>query len=423
MTPRAFSPDGKFLAVGISSPTVWDVAAGRKVQFFREPPQRRGRTSGLDIDDSWALQLVFSPDGKLLAAEGTRESTCLWSMTTGNLYRRFPHMEIGHGIAFSKDGKRLISGGRYFRHWDIARCCEIQRLPRHDEVVAVAFGPDGKTLVTADGTTVRLWDAATGRELRQFRGHEAPVQEVAIVPDGTTIAAGGGDGTMILWDAATGREIRRGGDKTEKSSIAFAPDGKTYAASDKRGVRLWDMATGREIRHFPRSDQLVRSLCFAPDGKTLAAAYGPSVWLWNVATGGQTRAFDHVDLVNAMAFSPDGKTLATGDNAGFACVWDTATGNGLGCFGDDPHENREAPSVTSLAFLPDHRLLAVATVEDTGSPFLFQIWDTATGKVCRRIEGHAGHVCALAVAPDGKTLASASADGTTLLWDLTEIGK
>lgn len=86
------------------------------------------------------------------------------------------------------------------------------------------------------------------------------------------------------------------------------------------------MATGREIRRFPRSDQAVRSLCFAPDGKTLAAAYGPSVWLWNVATGRDRLALDHRELVNAVEFAPDGKTLVTGDNTGFICLWDTATG-------------------------------------------------------------------------------------------------
>ena len=193
MLTRAFSPDGKLLAFVGHHRTLrlWDVAAGREVRYYPRAPLPRGRPSGFTIDHSLEFHLAFSPDGKLLAAEQTDESLCLWSVKTGQLYRRFPHLEIGHGIAFTTDGRRLITGGRQFRKWDIDRAREIRRFPKQEEVQSVAFGPGGKTLVTADGMTVRLWEAATGRELRQFRGHHATVHEVAIAPDGKTIVSRG----------------------------------------------------------------------------------------------------------------------------------------------------------------------------------------------------------------------------------------
>ena len=120
-----------------------------------------------------------------------------------------------------------------------------------DEVHAVAFGPGGKTLATADGTTVRLWDAATGRELRQFRGQHALTHDVAIAPDGKIIAAGYDDGVIILWDTTTGREIRRGGDNSKSPSIAFAPTARPMRCRTSKGTTL---GRGHGPRNPPLSD-------------------------------------------------------------------------------------------------------------------------------------------------------------------------
>ena len=188
-------------------------------------------------------------------------------------------------------------------------------------------------------------------------------------------------------------------------------------------ARLWDGTTGREIRRFPRSNRPVRSLCFAPDGKTLAGAYGHPALLLDVATGRKRWALDHPDYVNAVAFAPEGTTLATGDNSGRIRLWDAATPRELSQFGDHPDKEGEPPYVTSLAFLHDGKSVAVAAVWAGGADPSLRLWDTHTGKVRRRLEGHANFVYRIAVALDGKTMASASADGTTLIWDVTKIGK
>jgi WD40 repeat protein len=422
---RAFSPDGKLLAFEGRHDTLrlWEVASAREIRYFPQAPLPRGPRSFVS-DHSAESHLRFSPDGKLLAAGQTHFSLCLWSATTGQLYRRFPNLEIGHGIAFTPDGKRMITGGRHFRHWNIDRGKQIRRILEQDAVRSVAFGPGSKTLVTvADGATVRLWEAATGRELRHFSGLHPYVSAVAISPDGKMIAGADNKGTVILWDTATGREIRRREDYSEYPEIVFAPDGKTYAASDAQGARLWDTASGREIRRFPTSGEAARLLRFAPDGKSLAVARGDEVWLWDVATGRLERVLDETDRVHAMAFAPDGTTLATGDYCGRIRLWDPATGREIRQFGDHPEVAGEALYVMSLAFLPDGKTIAAAMVAEGDTNPSLRLFDLATGQVRRRLEGHTNSVHAFAIAPDGKTMASASADGTTLVWDLAKIAE
>lgn len=240
---RFRSPDGKLQAYFSRDGRdllVRDVSRSREVRRF---PYLR-RTRG-EIDETWESHIVFSPDSKLLAAGDTPASLCLWSLETGQAYRRFPHQDAGHGIAFTPDGKQLITGGMHFRYWDIVKGQEVRRFPKQSEVRAVAFGPKGETLVTADDATVRLWETSTGRPLRQYLGHRADVFEVAIDPDGKFLASGDVEGTLILWDFSSGKELRRrvqpapvaasgeGGLRyPEIPSIAFSPDGKTLAATD-----------------------------------------------------------------------------------------------------------------------------------------------------------------------------------------------
>jgi WD40 repeat protein len=394
----------------------------RRFPYFRRAP-------GL-IDETWETHIVFSPDGKLLAAGDTPESLCLWSVETGQVFRRFPHQDAGHGIVFTPDGKRLITGGRYFRHWDIARGQEIRRFPQHAQMQFVAFGPTGATLVTADGTTVRLWESSTGRELRQFTGHRTAVIAAAIASDSSFIASGEINGTVILWEPSTGREVRRladrapggavrtGADLDEIPSIAFAPDARTFAATVNRGTSLRDVAAGREITSFPRFNRSVRWLTFAPDGKTLAAVYGHGVFLWNVTTGLEKQKLDHLEVVDAVAFSQDGKHLATVCYGGGFGVWDVESGRRLCDFRAPRSADEDPPMFGSLAFLPDGKTLAAVMLGDS----CVQLWDSATGQLRRKLESHAADVESIAVSPDGKLLASSSDDGTTLVWDAARIG-
>jgi WD40 repeat protein len=115
-------------------------------------------------------------------------------------------------------------------------------------LVSVAFAPDGHTALSGGwDNTLKLWDVATGREIRTFRGHSRSVDSVAFAPDGHTALSGDSEGTVKLWDVATGREIRTfTGHSNSVVSVAFAPDGRTALSGSQDGTaKLWAL-TGLE---------------------------------------------------------------------------------------------------------------------------------------------------------------------------------
>ena len=123
-------------------------------------------------------------------------------------------------------------------------------------VRSVAFSPDGRLLASGslDGTA-KLWDVASGRELRTLSGHSGEVYSVAFSPDGRVLASGGYDETVKLWDVASGRELRTLSGRSGKvTSVAFSPDGRVLASgSDYNTVKLWDVASGHGAAHPQRT--------------------------------------------------------------------------------------------------------------------------------------------------------------------------
>jgi WD40 repeat protein len=325
------------------------------------------------------------------------------------------HSVAINSIALSADGKTLASGSHdnTIKLWEVATGRELRTLTGHAGAVnSVALSADGKTLASGNGdNTIKLWEVATGRELRTLAGHSREVNSVAFSADGKTLASGSGDQTIKLWEVATGRELRTlVGHSSFVHSVAFGADGQTLASGSwDQTIRLWEVATGRELRTLVGHSSLVQSVAFSADGKTLASgSWDKTIKLWEVATGRELRTLTgHSGLVYSVAISADGKTLASGSHDNTIKLWEVATGRLLRTL------TGHSSWVNSVVFSADAMTLVSAGADTT-----IKLWEVATGRELRTLTGHSSLVVSVAFSADGKTLASAGWDKTIKLWEV-----
>jgi hypothetical protein len=256
--------------------------------------------------------------------------------------------------------------------------------------------------------TVKLWDARTGRELRTLSGHASSVMAVAYSPDGKTLLSGSDDKTVKLWDAGTGQELRTfSGHTSGVDSAAYSPDGRTVVSGSGGDgtVKLWDAETGRELRTLPEHFLGVPSVAYSPDGRTLLSVSFTKVTFWDVETGQKLHTRYSVG-VYSVAYSPDGKTVVSGSVGGTVELWDAETGQQLRTL------SGHSWPVRAVAYSPDGRTVLSGSDDNT-----VKLWDAETGQELRTLSGHTGDVKSVAYSPEGKTLLSGSWDGTVKLWD------
>jgi hypothetical protein len=200
----------------------------------------------------------------------------------------------------------------------------VPQLGHSSGVTSVAFSPDGKTALSGSyDHTLKLWDLATGREIRKLQRHSIFFESVAFSPDGKTALSGSGDSTARLWDLATGREIQKlDGHSEGVTSVAFSPDGKTaLSGSWDHTARLWDLATGREIRKLDGHSYAVTSVALSPDGKAaLSGSWDGTMRLWNIQSGEELAAMLASPNGEYMAFTPSGFFTASHRDTGMLAI-------------------------------------------------------------------------------------------------------
>jgi WD40 repeat protein len=324
---------------------------------------------------------VFSPAGKLVATAQFKFAK-LWDVADGRLLHTLEgHGDVVYGVAFSPDGKRLVtvSPDHRARIWDVASGRSVRVLKTRGIVPKAEFSVDGALVLTADGPGgAGIWDASDGRKLHTLtsrRGGYVEVDDARFSPDGKHVVTvysgvyGPKDETLELWDVSTGRSERTFAGTGTPWRAVFSPDGRLLLAQSERWTtegrdiaRLWDVSSGRKLGSFPGSGAV-----FNPNGKVVATADGSGVQLWDVTTGRGVRTLP--GRTGEPLFSPDGKLLVTRGGA----IWDVASGRilrtiaGLG-------------KTQVGAFSPNGKLLLSWGEDGTA-----RIWDVASGRSLRTL--------------------------------------
>jgi WD40 repeat protein len=208
-----WSPDGKTVA---AEGRIWDVATGQVRLVFRTRDGQDASTRG------W-FPISYSPDGKTVISE-RREELFFWDVASGKEVGPAVRLDrpCGVAVALSPDGGLLASGGIVYRSshdervdppirlYEVATGRVVATMNGHEETtLGLAFSPDGRWLASGSGDqwsandcTVRIWSVATGRELRRFEGHRGKVNAVAFTPDGRSVVSGSEDATALVWDVS-----------------------------------------------------------------------------------------------------------------------------------------------------------------------------------------------------------------------------
>jgi WD40 repeat protein len=332
-------------------------------------PAPKAQSANLRPDPSaWVFALTLSPNNRWLVTGSINGTACLWDVESGRPVRIFRGHTAWNDsgksllgtwkisapgwvtcVAISPDGKMLATGSfdKTARLWDLATGKEIRVFPHSDGVQCLALSQDGKWLVTGcSDNTARLWDLATAKEIRAFRGHTDAVLSVALSNDGKRLATGSTDGTARLWDLETAKAIYsfRPGNSTGTlrrvlraafrnsedviSSIALSRDGKwLVAGSDDHTAHLWDLDRGEEVRVFRGHTDRVCTVALTSDGKQIiTGSLDHTARLWELATGKEIRVFKTSHGGERLTISPDDKWLVIAEDGG-AQLWDLATGS------------------------------------------------------------------------------------------------
>lgn len=349
----AISRDGTLISSGMDDSTrVWP------------RPTQPSAPVHVERFDAALMHVAFSPDGTQVATEGG-PTIHLCPAATGPCRAFNGHTSAIYGIAFSHDGRKLVSAGwdGTARVWDVASGTAQVFQTGSTIVQRVAFTPDERHVVAAgsDGT-VTIWPSDGGRRM-VLRGHTGAVLALAASPMRSLVASGGEDGTVRVWDWSSGTGHVLGRQATSVVLASFAPDGTRLATGGRDGeIKLWNV-NDASSRVVGRHRDNISTLAFSPDGtRLLSSSWDATAHVWALDGRGDRLLAGHEQRVRMAAWSPGGTMVATASDDRTVRVWNLQTG------AVDVFQGSTA-AVRSVSFSPDGTLLAAA-----GDDMTLRLW-------------------------------------------------
>ncbi len=425
-----YAPDGQTVAtVGDDRRVlIWkpsDVRPYRLAEVFSEQPPPPPSSRELIGHRTAVLGVAFSPDGKCLVSGGLDNALIVWDVASGQPLKTLRgHAGQVRACRYSADGKLVLSGANdgTLRLWNIdeyeeARTVAPLVLTGHaDAVLAADFSADEKTIVTAGRDRIaKLWDVRTRKETATLaEGHEYLSSAGLFTADGVRLITSAVDGTTRVWDVSNGVQLAVVPDTGRAAALAVSRDGRwaLSGVGDGRGAKLWETATGRVIRTLPAHRSELTAVAFSPDGKQLfTGETSGRANLWRADDGAAIWSeLRHSRKITAAHFTADGKQLLTASLDNTVGRWDAATGREL-----TQYVWKHPAGVVDLTLVGVGR---AATVCEDGR---VRLWTVAVDASPQpdELPLPAGSYAAAATSADGQWLAAVDRDhGTVRLWDV-----
>ena len=375
-------------------------------------------TTGKELREIDGQQFDLNFTGTQIAASTSDHKIKLFDLLTGEELKTLPN-EVAKsvsGLRFSNNSKQLaaIVDHQTIKLWDPTNGQLLHTISSDKQrfLKDTCFSPDGKWIAILGGVSVTLWDTNDGKLLRSFDVHDLyGTTSLCVSPDGRWIATGGKDQTIKLWDAATGKEVRTyTGHADIVECVCFSPDGLQIASgSDNGTIKLWDTESGQQILTHRGHTAGVTSVTFSPDGtRIVSGSKDATVKFWNATAANNFRLLrGHFADISHICFSQDGKRIASASLAGAPKIWDAITGEAI-C-------SMKAGSFKSyrVAFNHDGTQLVSGQFDGT-----IRLWDASNGDELLTILAHPGQgVTSVGISPDNKLIVSTGLQGTLKLWD------
>ena len=497
-----YRPDGKaILSVNAYDARILDIETGKTIQVLEKETETQGHIlcitystdkqrilsinsvsviliwnaltgkiicSKRGFNDDIIMCAAFSPNAKRIVYSTLKGAIRIWDIEADNLIgERIEEGLSFRGVAFSPDGKRIVSsvssseGNETLRIWNAETMQPIgeEAMVGHRSIQSVAFSSDGKYIVAATWDSVRLLNAHTGKQVGEpFIGHTDGVTLAVLSPNCRhIISTSYNDKTVRIWKTQknlpvdvplltqtletqthklthkhstkyhiidktsrtihvsdiTGKRVELLGHTDEIPTAYFSPDEKhIISASWDHTARIWDVQSGKQLVLMKHADSVCEAV-YSPDGKYIVSRSGSIIYIWDAKTGNHVHPplIGHTELVNNLEFNIDGTFIVSTSYDGTIFLWDIRNGKQIG----EPlvgHRGR----IDSVIFSPDDKYILSFSLDDK----TIRVWNVQTSRQVwiTFVDEDNNYPMELAFSPNGKKILANLIDHkTTRIWD------